>query len=136
MPFSPTHSWNLDLSWSTEKFMFQPPKNSFPRSHIITYFYKNHQQNNLIHITISWLWTPKLWIINNNISYHQQHQLNLISPQINNNNSTSTCHNSSFVHKSQTTHIYISWTCNFINNNSNIIKFIYLNISSKQDHEF
>jgi len=40
MPFSPTRSWHLALSYSTEKFKFQPSQNIFPKPHIINYLQK------------------------------------------------------------------------------------------------
>ena len=40
MSFSPTRSWHLALSYSTEKFKFQLSQNSFQEPHIITYFQK------------------------------------------------------------------------------------------------
>ena len=94
-------------------FSWKPSRTTQIHFKLYDYDYPWHQSSTTSHNNNS---NNQSWIhqqfINNNIIFHQ------------------------FWVKTQSIHIYTSWSCNFIINNLIHIKFIYPNITSKHKHEF
>ena len=86
--------------------------------------------NHSIHATNSKLWTPKVQIIDNNISQQQQLILNLSTTNHNQHHSLSN------LSKTQSITIYRFQACKFNIIDTIIIKFTYLNIASNISTNF